>query len=513
MDSITELPFLATGLAVGFACAFLWLRSTVDASKSRSEIYEQEIRSAQAQVNELLQAKATFEERASRVVEIKTQLGEKEEFVARLQAEIVELREKSKQLETLMSEKERSYRRDLQRIEEAEKRLTDCFSSLSSSALDKNNQRFLELAKEQFQAFNKETTGDLEKKKVEIDKLVEPLRDSLEKVDRQISELERNRQGAYEVLSEQVKSLVETQTKLQKETNNLVSALRNPSQRGKWGEITLRRVVEAAGMVKYCHFDEQVTNSTESGNIRPDMRVYLPGGKFMVVDSKVPLEAYQKAIECEDEQERDAHYLRHALQLKKHIVSLGTKAYSAQFDQAPDFVILFLPAEPLFTTAMERDRTLFDLGASNKVFIATPMTLIAMLRAVAYGWQQERVAERAQEISKLGGEIVDRIRIVADKMDRVGRSLNGAMTSYNEAASSMERNLLTTAKKLQSKGAGENLTLPDALVDAQMIAKPFLKPELQSLPSSEIVQMLADPPSKNFEDEKLPRDEALELLP
>lgn len=352
----------------------------------------------------------------------------------------------------------------LRTLEDAQARLRDQFAALSAEALRQNNQSFLDLARSVLGEFHTRAATDLEARQKQIAEVLEPVKASLARVDAQLQEVEKARVGSDEALKAQLAELARTQQSLRAETGNLVRALRSPNVRGLWGEMQLRRVVEAAGMVPHCDFVEKASATTEDGARRtPDLVVRLPGGRQIVVDAKVPIDAFMKAVDATDDGAREALLREHTRQVRAHIESLGRKAYWDQFQPTPDFVFMFLPGETLLAAALEQDPTLIEFGIARNVIPATPFTLIALLRAVAYGWQQDQVARNAEEISRLGRELYERIGTVARHFGAVGKNLGDAMEAFNRAVASFESRLLVTARRFKDLGSGTS----DELVELE----------------------------------------------
>jgi DNA recombination protein RmuC len=387
--------------------------------------------------------------------------GLRSEATARQNESSVLLESKAGLEATLASERQHTEEK-LALLTQASEQMQAQFRSLAAAALESNNTNFLELAKATLERQQTEAKGEFEKREQAVKTLIEPIAQSLKQVDEQVRVLEEKRAYAYGALSTQVTSLLETQKALQAETGNLVKALREPQARGRWGEVQLRRVIEMAGMTEHCDFDEQVTVIGEERRIRPDVVVKLPGEKQVVIDSKAPIVAYLAALEAGDETTRNARLLDHARQVRAHIDNLGSKRYWQQFDATPEFVVLFLPGEVFFRAAMDADPELIEYGVAQKVILASPTTLIALLKAVAYGWNQKNLAESARKISEAGKTLYDRLCSMTRHFEDLGHKLDSAMNSYNSAVGSMQKRVFPVARKFAELDRSlETDSLPD----------------------------------------------------
>ncbi|MGQ0667696.1 MAG: DNA recombination protein RmuC [Nitrospiraceae bacterium] len=391
---------------------------------------------------------------------LRNQLDRERQDVSLVRRDLAEAQQARIAAETRIDDATRQLAEQKALLDHARQELIASFQALSGEALKQNNDAFLKLAAVSFEALHVKAEGDLAQRQQAIDGLVRPLYDSLQRYDEQMRLLEQSRQSAYGGLDQHLKSLAESHQRLQQETGNLVKALRAPTVRGQWGEITLKRVAELAGMVDHCDFVEQQSVTGDDGRFRPDMVVQLPGGRQIIVDAKTVLAAYLDAHEAQDDAARAEALRRHAGQVRSRMDELSLKAYWAQFDRAPEFVVLFLPGEQFLGAALDQDPRLIEEGFSRGVVLATPATLIALLRAVAYGWRQEQLTAHAQEAGRLGKDLYERMAVLAEHMNDVGQALGKSVSAYNRAVGSLETRILPAARRFKELGVSSDKDIP-----------------------------------------------------
>jgi DNA recombination protein RmuC len=440
MSLLLPVLLLMVGLCAGFAAAWLWMRSRIDHEKTQAIAVMQADLAGQA---------ARLQGRDQEIERLRETIAEQKRLLGDAAEQTIELKQKETELATKLVEEKEKAQGLLTSFEEARKQLKETFEALSARALKSNNEDFLRLAQEAFAKSSEKAQGDLDKRQQAIDSLVKPIRESLDKVDGKIQQLEKAREGAYQSLYDQVKAMSLTHDKLFKETHNLVSALKQPTARGRWGEHQLRRVVELAGMQAHCDFKEQQSFETEEGRQRPDMVIHLAGKKQVLVDAKVPLAAYLRASEVETEEDRKLHLAGHARAVRDHMLDLSRKQYWESFGEAPEFVVLFLPGEIFFSAALQHDPELFEFGAEHNVILASPMTLMALLKAVSYGWQQEQMAESAQEIGRLGKDLYKRLSVYGGHIEKLGKQISKTVDTYNAAVGSLDSQVMSAARRFQ----------------------------------------------------------------
>ncbi len=444
IDPITLALGLACGVGLGGLIAWLWA-----ASRTRAEAQR-----------DLLQSTERAQRAESVEAELRRQVEAANESLHQLRERLADAQQARAAADTRYEEAQKSIEGQRQVMAQAREELLEAFHALSGEALQRNNEVFLNLAKSAFQTLHVEARGDLAQRQQAIDELVKPLHETLVRYEHQVRHLEESRQQAYGGLDQHLKALAESQQRLQQEANNLVRALRSPTVRGQWGEITLKRVAELAGMVPHCDFLEQESVTGEQGRFRPDMVVQLPGGRQVVVDAKAVLSAYLEATEAADDVQRQERLRRHASQIRSRLDELSLKAYWNQFNQAPEFVVLFLPGEQFLGAALEQDPSLIEDGFTRGVVIATPTTLMALLRAVAYGWRQEQLNAHAQEAGRLGKDLFERMAVLAEHLNDVGVALGKSVVAYNKAVGSLESRILPAARKFKDLGIATDRDVP-----------------------------------------------------
>ncbi len=358
----------------------------------------------------------------------------------------------NERLEIELEQEQTLFQEKMDSLEEARLHLKDSFTALSHHALRDNNEQFLKLATENLKQHQLQAEAGLQRKEQAIETLVKPIQNALEKTEKQIAAMEKERVDAYSSLREHLRHMAENQNTLQLETRNLVQALRRPEVRGQWGELTLKRLVELAGMVEHCDFFEQEHHNNGEATMRPDMIVRMPENREIIIDAKTPLDAYLSAVEAKNDEERNNFLKHHARKVRERVRELSSKAYWSQFKHTPDFVVLFIPGDQFLSSALQQDSALLENALSNKVILATPTSIVALLRAIAYGWRQLSVAENSEKIRDLAEDMYKRLSIFTEHLARLGKNLNNSVTAYNQAVGSLERQVLPGARKFTELG-------------------------------------------------------------
>ncbi|MCK4809865.1 MAG: DNA recombination protein RmuC [Candidatus Omnitrophica bacterium] len=437
---LVNLIYLSAGLILGVALIYLIYRkkdSLLAEHKPKIQAFE------------------------NNIAELKEQIVQKDESINSIRKNLEEVQQAKTVAETRLEEANKNIEDQKKLLERAEEKMVTTFQALSGESLKSNNKAFIELAKETLETVLGKAKGEFGEKEQSIKNIVSSLDQALKRYEQQVSELEKKRASDQGSLESQIKSLMSANQQLQKETGNLVTALRRPEVRGRWGEVTLKRVVELSGMSEHCDFIEQVSVATDAGRLRPDMVVCLPADREIVIDSKVSLDSFIDAVSSDDDNQRKILIEKHAQQVRTHMKALSGKKYWDQFSKAPEFAVMFMPGESFLSAALSVDHTLIEDGMENRVIIATPTTLIALLRAVAFGWRQEQIAKHAQEIAALGKEIYDRFQPFLEHINKTGGYLSQATVSFNKMIMSLERRVMISVRKFKELGAAGDKELPE----------------------------------------------------
>lgn len=459
------LAGVGAGVAgAGVVCAF-WIKGF----KNRLAHAQEEGREFEERCFELSAEAAEARGRLAHVDLLEGRLASTEGALLKQRDTEVALRSSLARLESELASERDGTQEKLALLSAQKEEMRQMLKALSADALSENAKTFSRLSRETLEAIVGEARKDFDRRGEAVKEMVSPVAEAMKRYDEKVRQMEMEREKAYGVLTEQVETLARTHAELQKETTKLTGALTVPNVRGRWGEITLKRVAELAGMVDRCDFSEQVDMKGASGKMRPDMVVHLPGGRRIAVDSKVPLAAYLRAMEATDESSRNAHLVEHAKALYLHVQTLSGKAYWAGLSPAPEFVVLFIPGESFFSAALSHRPGLIEEGIEKGVVLATPTTLISLLKAVSYGWRQEQAAKSVEEIRDLGKTLYERLSVFASHLNRLGSDISKVTTTYNQVAGSFERRVFVSARRFEELGVGgkeeETLASPEP-VDA-----------------------------------------------
>lgn len=443
----TTLGFLVIGIIIGSIVVWFLAKARFQGTHTK---HITDLQSSYSNQITELEKRASGAE--ARIEELRQQVQQKDSEMIQMRNELDAERQSKVEALTKLEASQKGLEEQKALIEAMKTEMTDTFNALSSAALKSSSEDFLRLASEHLGKVVSDTKGKLGEHQAAMDGMIKPLYETLKRYEEQIRSIEESRHKAYGSLEEQLRTLASTHENLQRETSNLVSALRKPQVRGRWGEMQLRRVAELSGMSIHCDFTEQQSMDTEKGRIRPDMIVHLPMEREIVVDSKVSLEAYLDAIAATTEDERKAKMEKHAQQVRSHMNKLASKEYWSQFKQSPEFVVLFISGESFLSSALDMDNTIIEDGIEKRVIVATPTTFIALLRAIAYGWRQEQLTKNAQEISELGRQLYERMNTLVQHFDSIGSNLEKAISAYNKAVGSMESRILPSVRRFKELG-------------------------------------------------------------